>query len=249
MCRAAASVLSRIRLLSRLPADVIRFIQRPSIRAPLGRGDRTDGSCGSAGWRSDCAKHLSRNLLPIRPCAVGASRTTTFSQTPSTIHRLRFSMPGEPVRAKEWRLGTCRDWIRRRHQTRDEAVLPPQQRQHRVAHRPQVPPQIKQPVPARRYFPQDLLGREASKKLVCPLDLRLPYFQPETYVRALVFHGSISLRLLPLICDLEKSFRTWEALRRATEYRCPIDPNPNSSRPGSGVRRSADDRSGARTRR
>src|SRR5216684_2645448 len=33
-------------------------------------------------------------------------------------------MPGEPVRAKEWRLVTCRDWRRRRHQTRDEAVLP-----------------------------------------------------------------------------------------------------------------------------
>src|SRR6266481_8956199 len=33
-------------------------------------------------------------------------------------------MPGEPVRAKEWRLVTCRDWRRRRRQTRDEAVLP-----------------------------------------------------------------------------------------------------------------------------
>src|SRR6267154_6482267 len=32
-------------------------------------------------------------------------------------------MPGEPVRAKEWRLVTCRDWRRRRRQTRDEAVL------------------------------------------------------------------------------------------------------------------------------
>src|ERR1700674_905093 len=123
MCRAAASVLSRIRLLSRLPADVIRFMQLPSIRAPLGRDDRTDGSCGSAGWRSDCAKNLSQNLLPIRPCAVGASRTTTFSQTPSTIHRLRFSMPGELLLAKEWRLPTCRDLRRRRHQTRDVGVL------------------------------------------------------------------------------------------------------------------------------
>src|ERR1700730_8987435 len=108
-----------------------------------------------------------------------------------------------------------------------QAFPQPQQRKHRGVRRRQVPPQIKEPVPARRYFPQDLLGREVSKKLVCPLDLRLPYFQPESYVRALVFHGSISLRPLPLICDLEKSFRTWEALRRATEYRCPIDPNPN----------------------
>src|SRR5713226_8466938 len=32
-------------------------------------------------------------------------------------------MPGEPVRAKEWRLATCRDSRRRRHQTRDEVVL------------------------------------------------------------------------------------------------------------------------------
>src|SRR5712692_5992480 len=33
-------------------------------------------------------------------------------------------MPGEPLRAKECSLVTCRDWRRRRHQTRDEAVLP-----------------------------------------------------------------------------------------------------------------------------
>src|SRR5713226_3912654 len=33
-------------------------------------------------------------------------------------------MPGEPVRAKEWRLGTCRDSRRRRHRTRDETDLP-----------------------------------------------------------------------------------------------------------------------------
>src|SRR5882762_445754 len=77
-----ASVLSQFRPLSRPPADVIRFIQIPSIRAPLGPRDRTDGSCGSAGWRSDCAKCLWRNLLPIRQCAAGPSRTKTFFQTP-----------------------------------------------------------------------------------------------------------------------------------------------------------------------
>src|SRR5258708_19875640 len=33
-------------------------------------------------------------------------------------------MPGEPVRAKEWRLATCRDSRQRRHQTRDEVDLP-----------------------------------------------------------------------------------------------------------------------------
>src|SRR5216684_2354076 len=33
-------------------------------------------------------------------------------------------MPDEPVRAKEWLLVTCRDWRRRRRQTRDKAVLP-----------------------------------------------------------------------------------------------------------------------------
>src|SRR5271168_4889554 len=32
-------------------------------------------------------------------------------------------MPGEPVRAKECRLATCRDWRRKRLQTRDEVVL------------------------------------------------------------------------------------------------------------------------------
>src|SRR5713101_7893136 len=32
-------------------------------------------------------------------------------------------MPGEPLRAKECWLVTCRDWRRRRHQTRDEVVL------------------------------------------------------------------------------------------------------------------------------
>src|SRR5882724_2692223 len=32
-------------------------------------------------------------------------------------------MPGEPLRAKECWLVTCRDWRRRRHQTQDEAVL------------------------------------------------------------------------------------------------------------------------------
>src|SRR6266853_5044448 len=32
-------------------------------------------------------------------------------------------MPGEPVRAKECRPATCRDWRRRQHQTQDEVVL------------------------------------------------------------------------------------------------------------------------------
>src|ERR1700730_8731766 len=91
-----------------------------------------------------------------------------------------------------------------------QAFCKPQQRKHRVVRRGQVPPQIKQPVPARRYFPQDLLGREASKKLVCPFDLPLPYLQAESYVCAFVSHGFISLRPLSLICTLGKSFRTWE---------------------------------------
>ena len=54
----------------------------------------------------------------------------------------------------------------------------PQQRQHRVVDGCQMAPQVKQPVSARRYFPQNLLGREASKKLVRPIDLGLPCFQP-----------------------------------------------------------------------
>src|ERR1700688_5214941 len=62
----------------------------------------------------------------------------------------------------------------------------PQQRQHRVMCGCQMSPHVKQPVPARRYFPQDLLGPEPSKSLVRPLHCALPYFQPESYVRALV---------------------------------------------------------------
>src|SRR6267378_6826019 len=89
-------------------------------------------------------------------------------------------------------------------------ISQPQQRQHRVMHGREMPPQIKQPVPARRYFPQDLLGREASKKLVRQRNLRFPHLQPESHIRAFVCHSSVSFRLLPLICTLKKSFRTWE---------------------------------------
>ena len=41
-----------------------------------------------------------------------------------------------------------------------------------------MPPQVEQPVSARRYFLQSLLGREGSKKLVRPIDLRFPSFSP-----------------------------------------------------------------------
>src|SRR6267143_1206396 len=75
-------------------------------------------------------------------------------------------------------------------------ISQPQQRQHRVVYGCQMSPQIKQPVPARRYFPQDLLGREASKNLVRPLELCLPYLQPESHIRAFVCHSSVSSRLL-----------------------------------------------------
>src|SRR6266478_8104 len=83
-----------------------------------------------------------------------------------------------------------------------------QQRQHRVVYGCEMSPQVKQSVSSRRYFPLDLLGREASKKLVRPLDLRRPYFQPESYVRAFVSHRSVSCEI-PFICALEKSVRTW----------------------------------------
>src|ERR1700719_897734 len=45
------------------------------------------------------------------------------------------------------------------------------------------------------------------------------------------------------------SSRNLRGLTKAIETRCLIDRNPNSNRPVSGGRRSADDRSGARTRR
>src|SRR5580692_12910931 len=73
----------------------------------------------------------------------------------------------------------------------------PQQRQHRVVNGCQVSPQVEQPVSARRYFLQNLLGREGSKKLVRPIDLRFPYFQPESCIRAFVSHGSFSSQRLP----------------------------------------------------
>src|SRR6267142_1003759 len=63
-------------------------------------------------------------------------------------------------------------------------------------------PQIKQPIPARRYFPQDPLGREVSKKLVGPLDLRLPHLQPKSYIRAFISHGCISFRLLSMFWEV-----------------------------------------------
>src|SRR3984893_12829637 len=75
-----------------------------------------------------------------------------------------------------------------------KALPEPQQRQHRVVRDCQVSPQIKQTISARRYFALEVLGREASQKLVCPLDLRFPHLQAESYVGALVLHGFISLR-------------------------------------------------------
>src|SRR5258708_19348292 len=70
-------------------------------------------------------------------------------------------------------------------------------------------PQVKKPVPARSYFPQNLLGREASKELVRAINLGVPCFQPESEVRALGSHESVSCQPLRFICALEKSVRTW----------------------------------------
>jgi len=44
----------------------------------------------------------------------------------------------------------------------------------------EMSPQVKKPVPAWRYFPQNLLGREACKKLVRAINLGVPCFQPES---------------------------------------------------------------------
>src|SRR6266436_2895238 len=74
-------------------------------------------------------------------------------------------------------------------------ISQPQQGQHRVMDRREMSPQVKQPVSARRYFPQDLLGRESSKKLVRPVELCLPYLQPESHIRAFVRHGSVTSHL------------------------------------------------------
>src|SRR4029077_15923354 len=84
-----------------------------------------------------------------------------------------------------------------------------QSREHRVVYGCQMSPQVKKPVPARRYFPQNLHGREASKKLVSAINLGVPRFQPEIYVRAFVSHASVSSQPLRYMCIVEKSFRTW----------------------------------------
>src|SRR6266576_1314967 len=84
-----------------------------------------------------------------------------------------------------------------------------QQREHRVVYGCEMSPQVKKPVPARRYFPENLLGREACKKLVRALNLSVPCFQPESYVRAFVSHQFVSCQPVRFICILEKSFRTW----------------------------------------
>src|SRR5260370_106483 len=64
-----------------------------------------------------------------------------------------------------------------------------------VSLRREMSPQVKQPVSARRYFPQDLLGRESYKKLVRPVELCLPYLQPESHIRVFVCHSFISSTL------------------------------------------------------
>src|SRR6266436_914358 len=78
----------------------------------------------------------------------------------------------------------------------------PQQREHRVVHGREMSPQVKKTVFARRYFPQDLLGRESSKKLVRPVELCLPYLQPESHIRAFVCHSFISSTLRQ-VCRVE----------------------------------------------
>src|SRR2546425_8287423 len=90
----------------------------------------------------------------------------------------------------------------------------PQQRQHRVVYGCEMSPQVKQPIPARCYFPQHFLGREGSKKPVRPVDLGLPCFQPDSYTRAFVSHSSVSFPPLHLICTLAKFFT--KALFRAS---------------------------------
>src|ERR1700686_2160276 len=58
-------------------------------------------------------------------------------------------------------------------------------------------PQVEQPVSARRYLLQNLLGREGSKKLIRPIDLSFPCFQPESCIRGFVSHGCFSFQRLP----------------------------------------------------
>src|SRR5580693_3023275 len=83
-----------------------------------------------------------------------------------------------------------------------------QQREHRVVYGCEMSPQVKKPVPARRYLPQNLLGGEVPKKLVRAINLGVPCFQPESDVRAFVSHWCVSCQPLRFICILQKSVRT-----------------------------------------
>src|SRR6266481_1913936 len=78
-------------------------------------------------------------------------------------------------------------------------------------------PQIKQPVSARRYFAQDILGREASKEFIGPSDLCLPHLQPEGYIRSFVFHRFVSLTTTRSPCR-NSSHRSLEGLRSAARH-------------------------------
>src|SRR6267154_1907966 len=89
-----------------------------------------------------------------------------------------------------------------------------QQRQHGVVDGRQMSPQVKHSIPARCYFPKNLLGREASKKLVRPIDLGLPCFQPESYARRVVCHASISCR--HYVVQRTEGVRRWQWL--SVEY-------------------------------
>src|SRR5579863_1033121 len=85
----------------------------------------------------------------------------------------------------------------------------PQQRQHRVVYGCQMPPQVEQPVSARRYFLQNLLAREGSKKLVRPIDLRFPYFPARELYKSLRFPWFLLLSTIAHLFQKALRTRSW----------------------------------------
>src|SRR5216683_2358888 len=156
-------------------------------------------------------------------------------------------MPGELVRAKECRLVICRDSRRRRHQTRDEVVLPTTIAGASRRVRLSDVPTSKEACSCLALFPAESPRTRGLQK-ACPRDqFGRSMFSARELRKSLRFPWVRLLSTTPFDLYFGKVFPS--NLRRENETRPPNDPNPNSSRPRSRVRRSAHDRSGVHTRR
>src|SRR5216683_7987318 len=114
-------------------------------------------------------------------------------------------MPGELVRAKECRLVICRDSRRRRHQTRDEVVLPTTIAGASRRVRLSDVPTSKEACSCLALFPAESPRRRGLQK-ACPRDqFGRSMFSARELRKSLRFPWFVSYQLLRLICILEKS--------------------------------------------